>query len=445
MAWAQTDHFSSTGSSRFLSLMGSSILHSLLLVAALMLPQVFVDQNKVEKIEIEINSDLDTSAMLKQFTSAAEAPKSDLVSLEDKQNEAELPQQKNLEIPVTHQAEQKAKITSLPPKLVESKNVVESSENSVAEVDPAAELEQMFAEKSNVDSEKQNSNLAAKVAAMKAEQNAKLEKSLSDANTDLSEQQDDHLDNLAAQVLAEQKAEIEKEAALSAQKRKEQAEEQIENLKQQKLLEQKIAEQKLAEQREQEKKLAEENRKKEQAAAAKVAADLLKARKEAEAKAQALAEKEAQILAAQAAAKEKARQQAENKIAKSESVNSSDSTGSGHGAESGPANQSQVRELSELKQVPGNTKPSYDELDRLAQRQGTVVFYAYISNQGAASQIKLIQSSGHRNLDLKTLKAIKGWKFYPGQEGWVEIPFQWDLKGEPRTVGGTLRKVSRND
>jgi len=85
----------------------------------------------------------------------------------------------------------------------------------------------------------------------------------------------------------------------------------------------------------------------------------------------------------------------------------------------------------------------YENADRLAGRNGTVIFHALINNNGQPSEFKLIRSSGHRSLDLKTLKAIRDWKFYPGQEGWVEIPFQWDLKGEPQAVGGTLRKVSQ--
>ena len=107
------------------------------------------------------------------------------------------------------------------------------------------------------------------------------------------------------------------------------------------------------------------------------------------------------------------------------------------------AQASSVRPLEDLKQMPGNEKPQYDSDDRLSGRNGVVVFYAFITSGGQPADFKLIQSSGHKSLDLKTLKAIRSWKFYPGQEGWVEIPFQWDLKGEPKAIGGTLRKVSQ--
>ena len=103
-----------------------------------------------------------------------------------------------------------------------------------------------------------------------------------------------------------------------------------------------------------------------------------------------------------------------------------------------------VRSLEELRQVPGNHKPEYDSEDRLRQRQGEVSILAYVSKEGLPTQFKMVKSTGHRTLDLKTLKALKTWKFYPGQEGWVEIPFKWDLKGGPQEMPATLRrKVSQ--
>ena len=90
--------------------------------------------------------------------------------------------------------------------------------------------------------------------------------------------------------------------------------------------------------------------------------------------------------------------------------------------------------------MPGNQRPQYDAEDRLHQRQGEVAFLAYVSRDGSVVSYKMMKSSGHRELDAKTLKAIKGWKFYPGQEGWVEIPFKWDLKGGPQEMPTTLRR-----
>lgn len=99
-----------------------------------------------------------------------------------------------------------------------------------------------------------------------------------------------------------------------------------------------------------------------------------------------------------------------------------------------------IRALSELKQVPGNPKPEYSNQERLRGDQGIVVFFAYINKDGSTSNFKLVQGSGYRNLDLKTLKALKQWRFYPGQEGWVELPFRWDLQGGPKEMPTLLRR-----
>ncbi len=100
-----------------------------------------------------------------------------------------------------------------------------------------------------------------------------------------------------------------------------------------------------------------------------------------------------------------------------------------------------IRSLDELKQMPGNPKPQYSMDERMRRDQGQVVFYAYISTSGSPSQFKLAQSTGFRNLDGKTLAALKKWRFYPGQEGWVEIPFKWDIKGGVQEMPTLLRRV----
>ncbi len=140
------------------------------------------------------------------------------------------------------------------------------------------------------------------------------------------------------------------------------------------------------------------------------------------------AEKRAEERAALAAS-QAAEAQAE-KLANANGVEAGSGTGQG-----------EIRALEDLKQISGNRRPMYDAEDRLKNRSGEVAFLAYVSKQGAVSQFKMIKSSGHRELDIKTLKAIRDWKFYPGQEGWVEIPFKWDLKGGPQEMPATLRRA----
>lgn len=101
-----------------------------------------------------------------------------------------------------------------------------------------------------------------------------------------------------------------------------------------------------------------------------------------------------------------------------------------------------VRALGELRQMAGNPRPQYDSQDRLQQRKGLVSFLAYVTKEGQLKDFKMLQSTGFRELDLKTLKTLKSWKFYPGQEGLVEIPIQWDLVGGPKEAETTLRRFN---
>lgn len=154
--------------------------------------------------------------------------------------------------------------------------------------------------------------------------------------------------------------------------------------------------------------------------------------------------------AAERLAREAQAQREAEESRRAEALNtSSQKTGSTSNvsASDGPGDKGAVRALSELKQMPGNKRPLYDVDDRRRGLHGEVAFMAYVSKEGSLTQFSMIQSSGHRELDSKTLKAIKGWKFYPGQEGWVEIPFKWDLNGEPQEMPATLRRraqVSQN-
>jgi len=122
-------------------------------------------------------------------------------------------------------------------------------------------------------------------------------------------------------------------------------------------------------------------------------------------------------------------------------------TGEGTGRSGSPAPTKEVagipggvRTLEQLRPQPGNRFPDYSREERLARQEGLGKFYAYVNKDGSLSQFKLGQSTGHRNLDSKTLAAYKKWKFYPGQEGWVEMPFKWTLNGDAMEAGGRLRK-----
>jgi TonB family protein len=202
-------------------------------------------------------------------------------------------------------------------------------------------------------------------------------------------------------------------------------------------VQQKLAEQAEQEMKAQEQKLAalQKQNEKEAKAAAQALAEQRQKEKEEQVAAAAAMAAQAQAVAAQKAAEEARQAEAARLAEKARMASASQGT-----AEAGA-----VRNLEDLRQMPGNKRPQYDSDDRMAGRQGEVAFVAYVSKEGAITEFKLMKSSGHRELDAKTLKALKSWKFYPGQEGWVEIPFQWDLKGEAKEKPTTLRKsISSN-
>jgi TonB family protein len=168
-----------------------------------------------------------------------------------------------------------------------------------------------------------------------------------------------------------------------------------------------------------------------------------RAREKAVADANAAAEAKAAEANAAAAAKAAAQAAAAEK---GQGDGSETGTTAGTGSSESPEGTKQVagipggvRTLGQLRQRPGNRTPSYDPKERLLRHEGSIVFYAYVNKDGSLSEFKMAQSTGHKNLDDKTLAALRTWKFYPGQEGWVEMPFQWSLKGEAQEAGGLLR------
>ncbi|MEZ0390957.1 MAG: energy transducer TonB [Pseudobdellovibrionaceae bacterium] len=194
---------------------------------------------------------------------------------------------------------------------------------------------------------------------------------------------------------------------------------------------------------EQEEKLAAIQKRNEEEAAEMAKADEMKRQEEKKALAAAAT---AKALAAEKAAEE-ARQAEAARLAKEAKIAQDQAQAVQGTSTAGTGGNGDVRSIEDLKPVPGNKRPQYDADDRLRRRQGDVAFIAYVTKEGMLTDFKMMKSSGHRELDAKTLKALKTWKFYPGQEGWVEIPVQWDLKGEAKEKPATLRvrsQVSQN-
>ncbi len=168
----------------------------------------------------------------------------------------------------------------------------------------------------------------------------------------------------------------------------------------------------------------------ERAASAKAAQEAKEARAAQAAKAAAIALAAASAeKASQAAAKEKAD--------KEMAGNGNGSDGAANGTPTG------IRDAQDLRQRPGNPLPQYEQNERLLNHQGKVVFLAYVTPEGVPTQFKLSDSTGYKNLDAKTLKALKQWRFYPGQEGWVEMAFNWNLKGGAQEIPALLKRSAK--
>jgi len=156
----------------------------------------------------------------------------------------------------------------------------------------------------------------------------------------------------------------------------------------------------------------------------------------------------AKIQADEKAAADKAAREQAALLAQSRRAGSGSSEGLGSGTEGATNTRSLnksgdprgVRDISQLRQVPGNPKPTYSVDERLRREQGRVTFQAYVTPDGRLTQFTLLQSTGYKNLDGKTLAALKKWKFYPGQQGWVEIPQVWTLKGDAQEMPVLLRR-----
>ncbi len=102
-----------------------------------------------------------------------------------------------------------------------------------------------------------------------------------------------------------------------------------------------------------------------------------------------------------------------------------------------------VRSLGDLRQLPGNPRPQYSYQERMNRIEGEVIFHAFVTSDGTLKDFRLLKSSGSRSLDGKTLGALKKWRFYPNQSGWVKIPFVWTLKGEVESADGLLKTSDR--
>ncbi len=71
-----------------------------------------------------------------------------------------------------------------------------------------------------------------------------------------------------------------------------------------------------------------------------------------------------------------------------------------------------------------NPPPRYPQVAKRRHYEGTVVLEVLVSAIGRASEVRVLQSSGHRVLDQAALDAVRDWRFTPGRRGHTAVPMR---------------------
>lgn len=101
------------------------------------------------------------------------------------------------------------------------------------------------------------------------------------------------------------------------------------------------------------------------------------------------------------------------------------------------------RDARKLKQIVGNPKPTYPNNARLTKKQGTVVLKYLVTDNGSVKDIRILESSGSKELDKEAISKIQRWKFQPGQAGETTHPVTFRLNGPDKRLPSRLR-TSKN-
>lgn len=84
-------------------------------------------------------------------------------------------------------------------------------------------------------------------------------------------------------------------------------------------------------------------------------------------------------------------------------------------------------------------KPTYSREDRILGLQGKCSFAIFVNESGVPTKILITKSTGHRELDNKTLAKLQEWRFAPGTSGWTTQSFRWELRGAINQYGSLRR------
>lgn len=118
----------------------------------------------------------------------------------------------------------------------------------------------------------------------------------------------------------------------------------------------------------------------------------------------------------------------------------SENTTAAGGVKAGETKEGAVSYL-DLKQTKGNKPPVYPFRARREARQGQVELIYRVTRDGRVTDVQIAKSSGHPDLDNEAVRAVKQFRFAPGQEGWASHPISFALKGEAEAAPSRLRSA----
>jgi len=64
-----------------------------------------------------------------------------------------------------------------------------------------------------------------------------------------------------------------------------------------------------------------------------------------------------------------------------------------------------------------------------------------VKSNGTVSNVRIVQSSGYRQLDAEAVRAVAKYRYKPGQAGWALHPVDFQLRGPEEKAFGRLRRA----
>lgn len=81
-----------------------------------------------------------------------------------------------------------------------------------------------------------------------------------------------------------------------------------------------------------------------------------------------------------------------------------------------------------------NPPPTYPRIARKRGYEGTVVLDVFVKKDGNVGDLRILETSGYKQLDQSAKRSVKAWQFKPGKKGgktaamWVRVPVTFQLK-----------------